>query len=150
MTKSIRIQYDTASTCSTLPRTLALSLIPPGKKLEVFVTPSTATLFTPLGNLELLPETATAYLLAFHILRDSQIPGKPPLLSGSDCVHLRLVKICANEFHSVSPLRPVRPLLMADNLPVPETCLVNQNQHHPHVSQTLLILTQRGRPDLPL
>ena len=33
MTKSIRIQLDTASTCNTLPQNLALSLIPPGKKL---------------------------------------------------------------------------------------------------------------------
>ena len=32
MTKSIRIQLDTASTYSTLPENLALSLIPPGKK----------------------------------------------------------------------------------------------------------------------
>ena len=34
MTKSIRI-LDTASTCNTLPQKLALSLIPPGKKVEV-------------------------------------------------------------------------------------------------------------------
>ena len=39
-------------------------------------------------------------------------------LSGSDCVHLGLVKICADEVHSVSPpLRPVnvKPYLIADN-----------------------------------
>ena len=125
MTKPIRIQLDTAFTCHTLPENLSLSLIPPGKKLEDFVTPSRATLFTydnsklpPLGKLELLAETATGYhLLTFHIFRDSQIPGKPPLLSDSDCVHLGLVKICANEVHSVSsPLRPVnvKPHLMAD------------------------------------
>lgn len=103
MTKSIRIQLDTASTCNTLslPENLALSLIPPGKKFGDFVTPRTATLFTydnskltPLGKLKLLAETATGYhLLTFHNLRVSQIPGKPALLSGSDCVHLGLVKI---------------------------------------------------------
>ena len=74
---------------------------------------------TPLGKLELLAETAIAYhLLTFHILRDYQISGKPPLLSDSDCVHLGLVKICANEVHLVSsPLRPVnvKPHLMAEN-----------------------------------
>ena len=88
MTKSIRIQLDTASTCNTLAENLALSFIPPGKKLEDFVTPSRATLFTydnskltPLGKLELLAETATGYhLLTFHILRDLQIPRKSPLL----------------------------------------------------------------------
>ena len=137
MTKSIRIQLDAACTCNTLPENLAFSLIPPRKKLEEFVTSSRATLFTydnskltPLGKLELLAETATGYhLLTF------QIPGKLPLLSGSDCVHLGLVKICANEVHSVSTtLRPVNV----------------KPQRHPHVSQTLLILAQRGRPDLPL
>ena len=126
MTNSIRIQLDTTSTCNTLPENLALSLIPHRKKLEDFITPSRATLFTydnsnltPLGKLELLAETATGYHhLTFHILRDSQIHGKPPLLSGLDCVHLGLVKICANEIHSVSsPRRPVnvKPHLMADN-----------------------------------
>ena len=54
MTKSIRIQLDTASTCNTLPERLALSLIPPGKKLEDFVTPSRATLFT-YDNFKLNP-----------------------------------------------------------------------------------------------
>ena len=33
MTKSIRIQLDTASTCNTLPENIAPSLLPPGKKL---------------------------------------------------------------------------------------------------------------------
>ena len=75
---------------------------------------------TPLGKLELLAETTTGYhLLAFHILRDLQIPGKPPLLPGSDCVNLGLFKICADEVHSVSsPLSTVngqKPHLMADN-----------------------------------
>ena len=75
---------------------------------------------TPLGKLELLAETTTGYhLLTFHILRDSQIPRKPLLLSGLDCVKLGLVKICADEVHSVSsPLSTVngqKPHLMADN-----------------------------------
>ena len=125
MTKSIRIQLDSASTCNTLPENFALSLIPPGKKLKDYLTPSRATLFTydnskltPLGKLELLAETtAEHHLLTFHILRDSQIPGKPPLLSGSDCVGL--VKICADEVHSISsPLSTVnsqKTHLMADN-----------------------------------
>jgi len=34
MTKSIRMQLDTASTCNTLPQNLALSLIPPGQKIN--------------------------------------------------------------------------------------------------------------------
>lgn len=116
MIKSIRIQLDTASTCNTLSENLALSLnnIPPGKKLEDFVTPSGATLFTyenskltPLGKLELLAERATDYHLLTSIFCEILIPGKPPVLSGSDCVHLGLLKICANVVHLVSsPLRP--------------------------------------------
>ena len=134
-TKSIRVQLDTASTCNTLPENLALSLIPPGQKIKDYITPSRATLFTsdnskltPMGKLELLAETKTGYhLLTFHVLRDSQIQGKPPLLSGSDCVNLGLVKIRADEVHSVgSPLSAEKnqkphteastPLPTADNL----------------------------------
>ena len=162
MTKSIRI-LDTASTCNTLPQKLALSLIPPGKKDEDFITQSKVTLFTymydnskltPLGKLELLAETATGYhILTFHnmfILQDLQIVEKPPLLSGSDYVYLGLVKICANEVHSVaSPLRPVtvKPHLMADNSrPMPSQ---PEPTSSPRVSK-LLILAQWGRPDLQL
>ena len=84
-TKSMRVQLDTASTCNTLPENLALSLIPPGRKIKDYLTPSRATLFTydnskltPMGKLELLAETTTGYhLLTFHVLRDSQIQGKP-------------------------------------------------------------------------
>ena len=35
MAKSNRIQLDTASTCNTLPESLALSLIPPGRNLRI-------------------------------------------------------------------------------------------------------------------
>ena len=64
LTKSIRVQLDTASTCNTLPERLAQSLIPRGQKITNYLTPSTATLFTydnskltPMGKLELLAET---------------------------------------------------------------------------------------------
>ena len=109
----IRVQVDTASTCNTLPENLALSLIFPVRKIKDYLTPSRVTLFTydnskltPMGKLELLAETTTGYhLLTFHVLRDSQIQGKPPLLSGPDCGNLGLVKIRADEVHSVgSPL----------------------------------------------
>ena len=97
VTKSIRIQLDTASTCNTLPENLALSLIPPGKKLEDYVTPRRAALFT--YELELLAETATGYhLLTFHILRDSQIPGKSPLLC-SPGVRENLCQMRSIQFH---------------------------------------------------
>ena len=64
LTKSIRVQLDTASTCNTLPEKLAQTLIPPGQKITNYLTPSKATLFTydnskltPMGKLELLAET---------------------------------------------------------------------------------------------
>ena len=54
-----------------------------------------------MGKLELLAETTAGYhLVTFHVLRDAHIQGKPPLLSGSDCVKLGLVKIRADEIHS--------------------------------------------------
>ena len=100
LTKSIRVQLDTASTSNTLPERLAQSLIPRGQKITNDLTRYKATLFTddnskltPMGRLELLAETTTGYhLLTFHVLRGEHIQGKPPLLSGSDCVncqHLR-------------------------------------------------------------
>ena len=46
MTKSIRIQLDTASTCNTLPENLALSLTSPEKKLKDYLTLGGATLLT--------------------------------------------------------------------------------------------------------
>ena len=86
LTKSIRVQLDTASTCNTLPERLAQSLIPRGEKITNYLTPSTATLFTydnskltPMGKLELLAETTAGYhLLTFHVLRDAHIQGNPP------------------------------------------------------------------------
>ena len=108
LTKSIRVQLDTASTCNTLPERLAQSLILRRQKITNYLTPSKATLFTydnskltSMGKLELLAETTSGYhLLTFHVLRDAHIQGKPPLLSGSDCVKLGLVKIRADEIHS--------------------------------------------------
>ena len=108
LTKSIRVQLDTASTCNTLPERLAQSLIPRGQKITNYLTPSKATLFTyvnsklaAMGKLELLAETTAGYhLLTFNVLRDVHIQGKPPLLFGSDCVKMGLVKICADKIHS--------------------------------------------------
>ena len=79
LTKSIRVQLDTASTCNTLPERLAQSLIPRGQKITNYLTSSKATLFTydnskltPMGKLELLAETTAGYhLLTFHVLRDA-------------------------------------------------------------------------------
>ena len=66
LTKSIRVQLDTASTCNTLPERLAQSLIPRGQKITNDLTRYKATLFTddnskltPMGKLELLAETTT-------------------------------------------------------------------------------------------
>lgn len=54
-----------------------------------------------MGKVELLAETTAVYhLLTFHVLRDTHIQGEP-LLSGSDCVQLGLVKIYADKVHSL-------------------------------------------------
>ena len=59
-----------------------------------------------MGKLELLAETTSGYhLLTFDVLRYEHIQGKPPLLSGSDCVKLGLVKIHADEIHSLGTPR---------------------------------------------
>ena len=66
-----------------------------------------------MGKLELLAESKRGYhLLTFHVLKDSSVRNKPPLLSGTDCLKLGLVKIRADEVHAVEspnnplPLRP--------------------------------------------
>ena len=88
------MQLDTASTCNTLPEKHDQSLIPPGQKITKYLSPSNASLFTydnsklkPMAKLQLLAETSVGYhLLTFQVSRGSHIQGKPPLLSGSDCV----------------------------------------------------------------
>jgi len=98
LTKSIRVQLHTASTYNTHPERLAQSLIPRGRRIKNYLTPSKATLFTyenskltPMGKLKLLADTTAGYyLLTFQVLRDVHIQGKPPFLSGSDCVELPL------------------------------------------------------------
>ena len=64
LTKSIKVELDTAFTCNTLPERLAQSLIPCRQKITNYLTPSKATSFTcdnskltPMGKLELLSET---------------------------------------------------------------------------------------------
>ena len=111
-----------------------ISLIPLGQKITNYLTPSNATLFTydnsrltPMGKLELLAETTAGYhLLTFHVLRDSHVQGKPPLLSGSDCVKLGPVKIHADEIHSLGTSRGTATLQRPHSeppvqLPTPET-----------------------------
>ena len=134
LTKSIGVQLDTTSTCNTLPERLVQSLIPRGQKITNYLIPRKATLFTydnskltPMGKLELLAETTAEYrLLTFHVLRDAHIQGKPPLLSGSDCVKMGLEKICADEIHSfgTSPGAATHPKPRPEppvQLPAPES-----------------------------
>jgi len=119
-----------------LPEKFAQSLIPIGQKITNYLTPSKATLYTydnsrltPMRKLELVAETTAGYnLLTFHVLRDSHIQGKPPLLSGSDCVKLGLVKIRADEIHSLGTSRGTSTLQKPHSeppvqLPTPETSL---------------------------
>ena len=51
LTKSIRVQLDTAFTCNTLPERLAQSLIPRRQKITNYLSPSKATLFIPMTTL---------------------------------------------------------------------------------------------------
>lgn len=46
LTKSIRVQLDTACTCNTIPEKIAQSLISPRQKLKNCLTPSKQPLFT--------------------------------------------------------------------------------------------------------
>lgn len=106
--KVTRVQLDTASTCNTLPRKVAESLIPQGQTLEDYMKPSPSVLYTynnskmyPIGQLEVVVETRHKYhVLTFQVIPDTPV-DKPPLLSGSDCVRLKLVTIHADEVHVV-------------------------------------------------
>ena len=105
-----------------------------------------------MGKLELLAETTAGhYLLTFHVLRDSHIQGKPPLLSGSDCVRLGLVKIRADDSLGTSRgtaiLQKAHPELPVQ-LPTPENShardiISPQNQYQHHGCWTFVIKTHR-------
>lgn len=74
--------------------------------MKDYLTSSKAALFTyanskltSMGKLRIAGRNHSR--VPTHVLRDSQIQGKPPLLSGSDRVKLGMVKFRADETHSV-------------------------------------------------
>ena len=132
--------------------------------MKDYLTSSKAALFTydnskltSMGKLRVAGRNHSR--VPTHVLRDSQIQGKPPLLSGSDCVKLGMVKFRADETHSVESslfqrqsrnltLRPQHNY-QRPKTHIPETCLGIPNQYHHYVCLRCRIQTQRCQPDLP-
>ncbi len=101
--KTLKAQIDTGATCNTIAYKDIDSL--PGK---VKLTKSSCCLY-PYGNsspihtvgqVELICERDSRFhTLTFQVLPDDVMIGKPPLLSGTDCVRLGLVQVDADEVH---------------------------------------------------
>ena len=98
------MQLDTASTTNTLAVDDLRIMCPAGFDINRLIKPSSAILRTygggvikPVGQVELVCETQGKFhTLQFQLLNKDVMGSQPPLLSGSDCVRLRLIEIGRN------------------------------------------------------
>ena len=82
----------------------------------------------PLGQIDLVCERQNKYyLLTFQILPANVMENKPGLLSGKDCERMGLIKVHADEVHS----------LQHENSP-PESRAVNQNEDERPIKRVFL------------
>ena len=98
------LQLDTASTTNTLAVDDLRTMCPAGFDIYRLIKPSSAILRTygggvikPVGQVELVCETQGKFhTFQFQLLNEDVMGSQPPLLSGSDCVRLRLIEIGRN------------------------------------------------------
>jgi hypothetical protein len=105
-TVKILVQVDSAASCNTMPSSLyeKLKCPTPLKRSRATITPYAAnTIIHPLGKQTFLCEgTAQFETLDFQVIKSSDIPGKPALLSGRDSLKLGLLKMHPKVFASTS------------------------------------------------
>ena len=95
------MQLDTASTTNTLAGDDLRTMCPGGFDINRLIKPSSAILRTygagvikAVGQVELVCETQGKFhTLQFELLNKDVMGSQPPLISGSDCVRLRLIEI---------------------------------------------------------
>ena len=100
-----KFQIDTVAICNTMSHTTLCSLLP---DTQINRSPYLLYLYgnskplQPIGQVELVCEKAEKYeTLIFQILPDTIMGPKPALLSGSDSEPLGLIKVQADEIHSL-------------------------------------------------
>ena len=104
--KQVQFQIDTAATCNTMAYKTLQSVLPEAeiKRSPYLLYPyGNSKPLQPVGQVELVCEKSNKFeTLVFQILPDTVMGQKPPLLSGSDSERLGLIKIKADEIHSLS------------------------------------------------
>ena len=102
----VKFQIDTAATCNTMSINTLRSLLPDAelKRSPYRLYPyGNSKPLEPEGQVDLVCERKHKYeTLTFQVLPDSSIGCKPALLSGSDSERLGLIKVLADEIHSLS------------------------------------------------
>ena len=100
-----KFQIDTVAICNTMSHTTLCSLLP---DTQINRSPYLLYLYgsskplQPIGQVELVCEKAEKYeTLFFQILPDTLMGPKPALLSDSDSEPLGLIKVQADEIHSL-------------------------------------------------
>lgn len=101
----VKFQIDTAATCNTMSLSTLRSLLPDAKlqRAPYRLYPyGNSKPLEPEGQVELVCERKNQYeTLTFQVLPDSCIGSKPALLSGSDSERLGLIRVHADDIHSL-------------------------------------------------
>ena len=101
-----KFQIDAAATCNTMSHTTLRSLLPDAQinRSPYLLYPyGNSKPLQPIGQVELVCEKAEKYeTLVFQILPDTLMGPKPAILSGIDSERLGLIKVQADEIHSLS------------------------------------------------
>ena len=100
-----KFQMDTAATCNTISERTVKELFPtlhPTKSPFLLFPYGDSKPIKPLGQVDLVCERQNKYyLLTFQILPANVMEKKPALLSGKDCERMGLIKVHADEVHSL-------------------------------------------------
>ena len=106
--KQVQFQMDTGATCNILSlQTLKTILTPEQITSSLMPSPVTLNMYNnqrtkPVGTVTLsCKKDRTVKKLNFVVVNGNEFANKPPLLSGSSCIELGIIKIKADEIHAV-------------------------------------------------
>ena len=103
--RHVKFQMDTAATCNTISEQTVKQLYPtlrPTKSSFLLFPYGDSKPIKPLGQVDLVCERQNKYyLLTFQIRPADIMENKPALLSGKDCERMGLIKVYADEVHSL-------------------------------------------------
>ena len=126
-----KFQMDSAATCNTISEHTVKQLFPtlhPTKSPYLLFPYGDSKPIKPLGQVDLVCERQNKYyLVTFQILPADVMENKPALLSGKDCERMGLIKVHADEVHS----------LKHQNSP-PQSRVVNQNEDERPIKRVFL------------